>query len=150
MPVNVYECMFILDSSVYAREQGSIAGQIAELITKLGGQIMVSRLWEERRLAYPIGGHRKGAYWLSYFKLDSARLPSFQRECQLREMVLRHLVLRVDPRIAEALVSHAQSGVAGETRSAQRATAPAASAPPVPEIAEDAEDVEEGLAAAGS
>ena len=62
MAVNVYEGMFILDSNRYSRDTVGVSGQISEMITKLGGEILASRLWEERRLAYPIDGHRKGAY----------------------------------------------------------------------------------------
>ena len=47
-----------------------MSGEIVELIEKAGGEILVSRLWEERRLAYPIKGQRKGTYWLTYFRLD--------------------------------------------------------------------------------
>ena len=109
MSQNVYEGLFIFDSNRYGRDQVGVSGQIAELVTKFGGEVLVSRLWEERRLAYPINGQRKGTYWLTYFKLDGAQLTAFERECQLSESILRSLTLKVEPRIVEALVSHAQS-----------------------------------------
>ena len=34
----------------------------------------MSRLWDERRLAFPIRGQRKGAYWLTYFRLEAAKV----------------------------------------------------------------------------
>ena len=89
MAVNVYEGMFILDSNRYSRDQAGVSGQIPEMIQKLGGEMLASRLWEERRLAYPIDGHRKGAYWLTYFKLDSNQLTNLNRQCQLSESILR-------------------------------------------------------------
>ena len=110
MAVNVYEGMFIFDSNRYARDQVGISGQVAEMVQKLGGEVLASRMWEERRLAYPIDGHRKGTYWLSYFKLDSGQLVALNRQSQLSESILRNLVLKVDPRIADALVSHALAG----------------------------------------
>lgn len=70
MADNVYEGMFILDSSRYGHDPEAVSGQIDETIQKLGGKILVSRLWEERRLAYPIKSHRKGTYWLTYFELS--------------------------------------------------------------------------------
>jgi small subunit ribosomal protein S6 len=114
--VNVYEGMFILDSNRYARDQAGVSGQIPEMIQKLEGQMLASRLWEERRLAYPINGHRKGTYWLTYFKLDSMQLPALTRQCQLNENILRTLFLKVDPRIADVLISHAQSGTIVQRR----------------------------------
>ena len=118
MAVNVYEGMFILDSNRYSRDAAGVSGQIPEMIQKLGGEILASRLWEERRLAYPINGHRKGTYWLTYFKLDSSELTDLTRQCQLSDSILRTLFLKVDPRIADALVSHALAGtIAAAARS---------------------------------
>jgi small subunit ribosomal protein S6 len=106
---NVYEGLFIFDSNKYSRDQAGVSGQIAEFVRKCGGEMIVSRLWEERRLAYPINGQRKGIYWLTYFKLDSRHVSTIERECQLSESVMRCLVLKVDPRLVEPLVSHALS-----------------------------------------
>lgn len=122
MAVNVYEGMYILDSNRYARDPAAVSGQIPDMIQKFGGEILASRLWEERRLAYFIDGHRKGAYWLTYFKLDSSQLSPLNRQCQLSESILRTLFLKVDPRIADALVSHA---LAGGTTQAKPAAKPA-------------------------
>ena len=107
MPANVYEGMYILDSNRYGRDPEAVSNQIPAMIEKLGGEILVSRLWEERRLAYPIRGQRKGAYWLTYFRLDSNRLVDLRRQCQITEDILRVLFLKVDPRIVDALVAHA-------------------------------------------
>ena len=45
------------------------SAQIPSTVEQFGGKMLASRLWEERRLAYPIKGHRKGTYWLTYFQL---------------------------------------------------------------------------------
>jgi small subunit ribosomal protein S6 len=110
LPAQVYECMLILDSNRYGRDQAGVSGQLPELVTKHGGEILASRLWEERRLAYPVNGHRKGTYWLTYFKLDSRKLIDVKNEVRLSESILRTLFLKVDPRIADTLVSHALAG----------------------------------------
>jgi small subunit ribosomal protein S6 len=106
---NVYEGMFILDSGRYGQDPEAVSGRISTMIQGAGGEMLVSRLWEERRLAYPIKGHRRGTYWLTYFRLDSNRLAAIRRQCQLNENILRKLFLRVDPRIVDALVAHAQT-----------------------------------------
>jgi small subunit ribosomal protein S6 len=106
----VYEGMFILDANRYGRDPEGLSKQISTLIQGAGGEILVSRFWEERRLAYPIEGHRKGVYWLTYFKLSSVRLLEIQRKCEISEEILRSLFLGVDPRIVETLVAHAKAG----------------------------------------
>ena len=108
LSVNVYECLLILDPNQYSRDAAKVSGQIGEFVEKQGGEMLVSRLWDERRLAYPINGRRKGTYWLSYFKLESEKLSALERDCQLSDSILRQLCIRIDDRIAEALVSHAQ------------------------------------------
>lgn len=109
MAANVYEGMFILDSNRYGRDPETVSGQIPAMIDKLGGEMLVSRLWEERRLAYPVKGQRKGTYWLTYFRLDPSRLGDLRRQCQITEDILRVLFLKVEPRIVDALVAHALS-----------------------------------------
>ncbi len=108
MAVNVYECLFILDPNRYAREPHKVVATIPAMIEKTGGEVMVSRLWNEQKLAYPIQGRRKGTYWLTYFRMDSQRVPEFERECRLNENVLRHLTLKVDPRLVDVLIQHAR------------------------------------------
>jgi small subunit ribosomal protein S6 len=107
---NVYEGLFILDSEQYARNPDEISGQIDQCIGQYEGEVLVSRLWEERRLAYPIKGHRRGTYWLAYFKLDAAKMKELNRQFQISEGILRFLLLKVDPRLVETLVEHAKSG----------------------------------------
>jgi len=109
---NVYEGMFILDSNRYGRDPEGVSGRISKLIEGAGGRLLVSRLWEERRLAYAINGHRKGTYWLSYFHLDGVKLAEMERNCLLDDAILRVLFLKVDPRIVDALLTHAQGSPA--------------------------------------
>ncbi len=110
MATNVYEGMYILDSNRYARDPAGVSGQIPDMIVKLGGEMLVSRLWEDRRLEYPIDGHRRGTYWLTYFKLDAGQLVSLNRQSQLNENIVRCLVIKIHPRLVDAVVEHAKLG----------------------------------------
>ena len=107
MAQHVYECMFIFDSNAYARDPGGVSGRIPKMVEKCGGEVLAGRLWFEQRLAYPIKGQRKGTYWLTFFRMESARLAEFNRECQLDDNILRNMTLKVDPRTADARVSQA-------------------------------------------
>jgi small subunit ribosomal protein S6 len=100
--------MFILDSNSYARDPSGVSGRIPQMVESCGGELLASRLWNEQKLAYPIKGHRKGTYWLSYFRMDSGKVGDFNRACQLNDDVLRNLTLKVEPRLVEALVAHAR------------------------------------------
>jgi small subunit ribosomal protein S6 len=127
LATNVYECMLIFDSNKYAQDQAGVSGVINDLVTKHGGEMLVSRLWNEQKLAYPIGHHRKGTYWLAYFRLDGGKLEDINRQLRINETVLRSLTLKVEPRLVEAMVAHASGG--GRARPAPTETpAPAAAA----------------------
>lgn len=125
MAQNVYECMFIFDSNAYARDPGGVSGRIPKMVEKCGGEILASRLWFEQKLAYPIKGHRKGTYWLSFFRMDSRRVVEFNRECQLDDNILRNLTLKVDPRTVDVRVSQAS----GERVPVAASTVPVPAAP---------------------
>jgi small subunit ribosomal protein S6 len=102
--------MVIFDSNKYAQDPSGLGQQVPALVTKLGGEVLVSRLWNEQKLAYPIDGHKKGTYWLTYFRLESTRLVELTRELRINESVLRQLTLKVEPRLVDALVEHAKGG----------------------------------------
>jgi small subunit ribosomal protein S6 len=106
---NVYEMMFCFDSNKFSRDPDGVSGEIGELIKKAGGEILVSRLWEERRLAYSIKGQRKGTYWLMYVGMEARQIAGLRRQFEITEAILRFLLLKIDPRIVDALVAHAQS-----------------------------------------
>ncbi len=116
---NVYECMFILDSNRYARDPNGVSGQIPTMIEQSGGEVLASRLWNEQRLAYPIRGQRKGAYWLTYFRMETEKVVEFDRSCRLNDNVMRNLTLRVDPRLVDTLVAHARGEVIAEPVAAE-------------------------------
>jgi len=110
LSTQVYEGLFIFDTTKYAKDPAAVSNALAAVVKNLGGEMLASRLWEERRLAYPVEGQRKGTYWLSYFKLETKHLGTLNRQFQLDDNILRSLVLKVDPRIVETLVSHALAG----------------------------------------
>lgn len=107
----VYEGLFILDSNKFARDRDSLAREVEGLVEAIDGEILVSRLWEERRLAFPIKGQRKGAYWLMYFRAPTLRLKELNRACEINDSVLRQLCVKLPPSLVEPIVAHAK----GET-----------------------------------
>jgi small subunit ribosomal protein S6 len=110
MAQNVYEGLFIFDSDLYAKEPDTISGQVTRIIEQFGGEVLLSRLWDERKLAYPIKGHRRGTYWLAYLRIDALKVKELTRQFQLSDSVIRFLFLHVDPRLVETLVEHARAG----------------------------------------
>ena len=105
--------MFILDSNWYSRDPAAAGTLVEKLVGDAGGELLASRLWEDRRLAFPIKNRRRGAYWLTYFRIDSEKVNAIYKACNLEDHVLRTLLLKVDARIADTLVEHAQAAKTG-------------------------------------
>ena len=77
MPANVYECMFLLDTNKVAGDVPSAAKQLHGILEKNHAEILASRPWNEQRLAYPIKNHKKGLYYLVYFRTEGNNLVAF-------------------------------------------------------------------------
>lgn len=107
MAQNVYEGLFIFDANKFARDHDALPKSVEEMITSEGGEVVVSRLWEERRLAYAVKGQRKGAYWLIYFRHNPLKITELNRSCELKSGLLRHMILKIHPRLVEPILEHA-------------------------------------------
>ena len=108
MAETVYECMFIFNANAYARNPAGAAQGIEDIVKNAGGEVLASRLWNEQKLAYPIKGHRKGVYWVTYVKLESTSIPKLNRACQLNDIMLRHMFIKIDPRLVDTMLAVAK------------------------------------------
>ena len=108
MPANVYECMFLLDTNKVAGDVGAAAKQLHAILERNQAEVLASRPWDERRLAYPVRGHKKALYYLTYFRTEGKNLVSIERDCALNEMILRNLVLRIDPKMVDIMLTLAR------------------------------------------
>jgi small subunit ribosomal protein S6 len=108
MPANVYECMFLLDPNKVANDVPNAAKVLHTLIERNKGEILASRPWDERRLAYPIKGHKKGQYYLTYFKTEGPNVSSMEKDFQLNELILRYMVINVNPKLVDIMLTVAR------------------------------------------
>jgi len=109
MPANVYECMFLLDTNKVAGDVPAAAKQLHGILEKNHAEILASRPWNEQRLAYPVKGHKKGLYYLVYFRTEGPNLVTIENDFSLMpELVLRSLTLRIDPKLVDAMLAMAR------------------------------------------
>lgn len=108
MSANVYEGMYLLDTTRVGGDVHGAADQLHHILEKHGAEILASRPWDERRLMYPIGHHKKGLYYLIYFRAESTKVPPMERDYQLNEMVIRTLILKLDPKMVDTMLALAR------------------------------------------
>src|SRR5271157_1722283 len=109
LPVHTYEGMFLLDSTKAAAAWEESVKRVHDILAKHNAEIVASRQWDERRLAYPISGHKKATYLLTYFKTDGSKLKEIVADCHLSDLILRELILKVHPKLEVQLVNQAMT-----------------------------------------
>jgi small subunit ribosomal protein S6 len=100
--------MFLLDTGKVAGDVAGAAKHIQSLLEKNQAEVLASRPWDERRLAYPIKKHKKGLYFLTYFRTDGKNLESIRRDIALSEMILRSMILMIHPKLVDAMLALAK------------------------------------------
>ena len=102
--LNLYEGMFILESGQYAVDPDRSVQEILSLLEKAGAKVVAHRAWQEGKLAYEVKGHRKGLHFLVYFEMPSNGITIIKRGCSLSALILRHLILRHNRVLFDAMV----------------------------------------------
>ena len=93
----IYETVFMARADLSAKQVEDMTTKFCDLLKQNKGKILKTENWGIRKLAYQINGHRKGTYWIVYFRIDGNRIPEFERACRLNDNILRNLTLAVDP-----------------------------------------------------
>lgn len=88
----LYECMVVLDPEVESPERE--LESLGRVIREQGGEVQEAKIWQRRRLAYPIRRKQEGLYALLLFRASAGALPEVRRFLRLNEGILRYLLLR--------------------------------------------------------
>ena len=107
MPVELYETMFVLDSGKMATDGDMIKGSLHTTLEKHGGEVLVSRPWNEnQKLAYPMRKQKKAYFHIIYYKIESSHQQALEADMRLNmtDFLLRHLTSHVDHRYAEVMM----------------------------------------------
>jgi small subunit ribosomal protein S6 len=117
MKMNHYECLVLFDTSKLSGNQEAAKATVNGTLQKYGCEILASRNWDERKLAYPIEGQKKGLYYLAYFKADSSKIDPIQGDFKINESILRFLTIKIPAKWEDEMSSVAKD----ETRLAYQA-----------------------------
>jgi small subunit ribosomal protein S6 len=94
--VKLYESMFLLDNQAVRAGWKQAKASVTDVLGKHGARVATARRYDERKLAYPIRGRRRGTYLLAYYEIDPDQTDGLRRELDLSETVLRYLQLAVE------------------------------------------------------
>jgi ribosomal protein S6 len=97
-----YEAMFLMDPAL-ATDWPAAEAEIKRILDRAEARLLGMKNWDERKLAYSMGTHKRGLYVLTYFEAPVDRIAGLERDVQLSEKMLRVLVLRREGMSAEAI-----------------------------------------------
>jgi small subunit ribosomal protein S6 len=131
--LKLYEGMFILNDARCTEDYDGTVNAVHEILTKQGAEIVDSRKWDERKLAYPVRRQQRGVYVLIHFNAPTDAISQIERQLRLaNEVVLRSLIVVDEDGVSLGAEKEAERA-ARETRKAEIAARKAQ------EIAEEAE-----------
>lgn len=91
-----YELMLVIQPDIADDPVQAIIDRVTRSLITTGGQITKVSPWGRRRLAYPIGQHREGSYFIIVFDAPAEAVAELERSLNITEEVMRHLVTRVE------------------------------------------------------
>jgi len=89
--------MFLVDSA-QAQNWNAIIATIKTILERAEAEIVSMKKWDDRKLAYGIGGKTRGTYILCYFRADGERIRDIERDVHLSERIMRVLILCAETR----------------------------------------------------
>ena len=121
--VNIYEGIFLFSQSATS-DLGGASQHVLDHLEKVGAEVVSFKKWDDRRLAYPIKGNKRGVYFLGFFKLAGDQMRTLERNLLLSEELLRFLITRADHLTLEQMeAAEGREAIADEikARSQQKA-----------------------------
>jgi small subunit ribosomal protein S6 len=91
-----YELVYIVAPEATEEQVADLHTQIEQVVTRYSGTIDKTENWGRRRLAYPIGRHKEGIYVLELISGGGDLVKELDRRLKVLDVVVRHLVVRVD------------------------------------------------------
>lgn len=91
----IYEAMFLMNPAVVP-EWTDAEAEIRRLLERAEAKILGLKRWDDRKLAYEIGGHKRATYGLVFFEAAGDKISPLERDAQISEAILRVLVLRTE------------------------------------------------------
>ena len=138
-----YELGVILSPEASEEETRAIMDRVEQVVANHGGQIVKVNQWGRRRLAYPIQRHRDAVYVFIDMILTPETVSEHERTLKVSETVLRHMVKKRDPKLAQKEREEREAHAAAVPAPAAPATEAEEAVPMSEEAVPTSEEVEE-------
>lgn len=94
----LYEAMYIVDASLDDTALAGIVQTLEDHVKGLGAEVVATREFGRRRLAYEIDGHTSGTYMIMYFNSHGSVVDELVHEMRLIDGIVRGIVVVANPK----------------------------------------------------
>ncbi|HZI80733.1 MAG TPA: 30S ribosomal protein S6 [Vicinamibacterales bacterium] len=92
-----YELVYVVSPEASDDQVADLHTQVEAIVQRVGGgAIERTDNWGRRRLAYEIGRHKEGTYVLEVINGTGELMKEIDRRLKVTDLIIRHLVVRVD------------------------------------------------------
>lgn len=91
-----YEVMYIVRPNIEEDAKKALVERFSEILTSNGAEIIESKEWGKRRLAYEINDFKEGFYQIVKANAETEAINEFTRLANINEDIIRHIAVRQD------------------------------------------------------
>lgn len=93
--VSNYEIMYIIRPNIDEEAKNVLVDRFNSILKENGAEVLESKQWEKRRLAYEIQNYREGIYHIvKVSSTDDAAIKEFDRLAKINSDILRHMTVK--------------------------------------------------------
>lgn len=94
--MNQYEINYIIRPDIDEAVKTELIERFDKILTDNGAEIIESKDWSKRRLAYEINDLREGFYQIVKVNAGSEAINEYTRLANINEDIIRHIAVRKD------------------------------------------------------
>jgi small subunit ribosomal protein S6 len=102
-----YQSVLILKPDLDEAQVEQSIEKITSIIGKFDGAILKLDNWGKKRLAYRVKKNKFGYYLNIYHTCEQSGVPALEKEYQFYELIIKYLVIRLEERDIERVMSKA-------------------------------------------
>ena len=91
-----YEILYIIRPNIDEEAKTVLIDRFNSILTDNGAEVIESKDWEKRRLAYEMNGFREGIYHIVKISSPStaAAVNEFDRLAKINDDIIRHMIVK--------------------------------------------------------
>jgi small subunit ribosomal protein S6 len=92
--MRAYEILYVIRPNIEEEAKATLVKRFDEILTNNGAEIVESKEWGKRRLAYEIEDFKDGFYHIIKVNATSEATDEFDRLAKINNDIIRHIVVR--------------------------------------------------------